>query len=114
MINQPTHFDQLDLAHILYQVYREMFQHEDMGKLFSKIDIMTLQNSSNPHYHRGSFAAFLRLVKSRVSADWDKVMDALLDLVQNDPTKLFPGIIRPAPPSRSALCAHTSAISQPH
>ena len=89
MVNQPTHFDQLDLAHLLYQVYREMFQHQDMGKLFSKIDIMSLQNSSNPHYHRGSFASFLRLVKSRVSADWEKVMDALLDLVKNDPTILM-------------------------
>jgi hypothetical protein len=66
-----------------------MFQREDVGKLFSKLDNMTLQNSSNPHYHQVSFAAFLRLVKRRVSADWDNVMDALLDLVKNDPTILM-------------------------
>ena len=69
MVNQPIHFEQLDLAHILYQVYREMFQHEDMRNLFSKIDILTLQKSSNVRYHRGSFAAFLRLVKSKVRVD---------------------------------------------
>ena len=89
IVDQLIHFDRLDLAHILYQVYREMFQHEDMVKLFSNVDIFTLQNSSNLHYHRGSFAAFLRLVKSKVNVDWDKVMDALLDLVEHDSTILM-------------------------
>jgi hypothetical protein len=89
MVNQPIHFEQLDLAHILYQVYREMFQHEDIRNLFSKIDILTLQKSSNVRYHWGSFAAFLRLVKSKVQVDWDKMMETLLDLVKNDPAILM-------------------------
>ena len=91
IVTQLIKFNGLDLAHILYQVYREMFQHEDKEKLFSKFDILTLQNTSIVHYHRGSFAAFLCLVKSRVSVDWSTVMDALLDLVEHDSTILMGG-----------------------
>ncbi len=78
-----------DLAKLLHQVYRGMFQNEDFRKLFSKISLLTVQTSSCPHYHRGSFASFLRLVKGRVKADWTKVMDILLPLVENDPTILM-------------------------
>lgn len=81
--------DEQDLASILHRVYRGMFQNEDFGKLFTKISLLTVQNSSNPHYHRGSFASFLRLVKGRVKADWNKVMDGLLHLVENDPSILM-------------------------
>jgi hypothetical protein len=66
-----------------------MFQHEDMGSLFSKMDPLTLANSSRVHYTRGSFASVLRLVKDSVKSDWNKMMDILLCLVEDDSTILM-------------------------
>ena len=81
----PIHFDEAELSHILHQVYRKMFQHENVSLLFSKLDLQTLQNNSLLHYHRGSMAAFLGFIKKRVVVDWNKVMNTLLDLIANDP-----------------------------
>lgn len=80
MANQ-TNFEAHDLARILYQVYQGMFQHEDMEKLTSKLDINTVRNNLRPHYHRGSFVAFLHLIKWKVKVDWGKTMETLLDLI---------------------------------
>ena len=86
----PTiHFDGSELAHILYQCYLKMFQHEDMMKLLSKIDLQTIQNSSVLHYHRGSLASFLCFVKKRVAVDWNESMNVFLSLVENDSTLLM-------------------------
>ena len=81
--------DEQDLANMLYQVYRGMFQNEDIRNLFSNISLLKIRTSSRPNYHRGSFASFLCLVKGRMKADWDKVMDGLLPLVENDPNILM-------------------------
>ncbi len=54
------------------------------------MDILRLKRaSSNLRYHRGSFAAFLRLVKNNVAVCWDEMMNALLDLITNDSTLLI-------------------------
>ena len=80
----PLRFDDLDLAYIIFRVYQKMFQHENMRLLFSNINLQTLRNNSCPRYHRGSLAAFLVLVKQRVSANWDVVMRNFLELVETD------------------------------
>lgn len=82
-------FDKIESAQILFQVYLKMFQHENTGLVFSKINLQALKNNSCPHYHRGSLAALLALVKRRVSVEWDKMIDKFLDFVENDPSLLM-------------------------
>ena len=84
-------FDEAELAYVLCQVYLRMFQNEDMRRTFSQIDLHTMRNQSLLHYHRGSLAAFLCFVKSRVVADWRKVMKRFIQLVENDTTLLMGG-----------------------
>ncbi|OQV09597.1 hypothetical protein CLAIMM_13704 [Cladophialophora immunda] len=81
--------DESGCARILHDVYLHMFQHENMQRLFSDINVHTISNSSLPRYHRGSYALFLRFVRSRVAADWDKVMDHLLRLIETDSSLLM-------------------------
>lgn len=96
-LNKPQkllriNFDTDDLAYILYQVYREMFKHEDIQKLYGELNLLTIQKSSVPAYHRGSFASLLNFIKSRVKVrDWNKVIDPLLVLVSNDPGIIMGG-----------------------
>jgi len=85
----PIRFDETGCAQILYQVYLNMFQHENMQRLFSNINQQTIRNNSNPRYHRGSFVLFLRLVRSRVVVDWNKMMNVLLDLIEHDSNLLM-------------------------
>lgn len=80
----PLHFTEIELAQVLYKAYLKMFQHEDMSVLFSKVDLLTIQNNSCPRYHRGSLAAFLAFVKKRVVVDWNRLMEALLNLIESD------------------------------
>lgn len=81
---RTTGFQAHDLAHILYQVYQEMFQHEDPTKFISKPDLLTIQKNSCPNYHRGSFVSFLFLIKGKVKVEWNKMMETLLDLIKDD------------------------------
>jgi hypothetical protein len=87
--NASIRWNEADLALTLYQVYLKMFRHEDAQQLFSNLDLLNLQNHSNPHYHRGSLAALLRFVKDRVDLDWEEVMKTFFDLVENDSTILM-------------------------
>lgn len=73
-----------ELAHIMYQVYLKMFEHEDMARLLSKINTPSIQNLSLIHYNRGSMASFLSFIKKRVSVDWDSMIDIFLSLVESD------------------------------
>lgn len=86
----PTmRFDEFELARILYQVYLNMFQSEDVTQLFSKTDLQTIQNSSLLHYHRGSLASFLCFLKRMVVIDWKKMMSHFIKLVKQDETLLM-------------------------
>lgn len=40
-----------------------------------------MQTLASEAYHRGRLAAFLALVKRRVSADWEVVVEKFLELV---------------------------------
>lgn len=79
-------FEELELAQVLLQIYRNMFQHENVSLLMSNLSLQALQNNSMPRYHRASPAAFLALVKQQVSVDWNKVMQKFCDLVEADKT----------------------------
>ena len=79
-------FEEVELAQVLLQIYRNMFQHENVSLSMSKLSLQTLQNNSMPRYHRASLAAFLALVKQQVSVDWNKVMQEFCDLVEGDNT----------------------------
>lgn len=81
---QRIHFDELELSHLLYRIYREMFSSENLGNILSKMNIQMMQNNSTPHYHRGSFACILRLVKGITVVDWEKMVDFLLDFIHQD------------------------------
>jgi hypothetical protein len=82
---QAIRFDEDELAQTLFQVYLSMFQNEDISSLFSKIDLVTIQNSFYLRYHRGSLASFLCFVKKTVAVtEWNKVMSTLLDLIESD------------------------------
>jgi hypothetical protein len=57
-----------------------MFQHEDFVKGFKEPSLM----QKHIHYNRGTFAALLSLVKSRVCSDWKSVMTYILDMISTD------------------------------
>ena len=82
-------FNDLDLANILFRVYQKMFQHENIGLLFSDISLQRLRKNACPRHRRGSPAAFLALVKPRVCADWNVVLESFLELVGTDSSILM-------------------------
>ncbi|KAF2176239.1 hypothetical protein K469DRAFT_607801 [Zopfia rhizophila CBS 207.26] len=85
-IDRRLQFDEIGLAHVLHNVYQNMFQHEDMLSFFSDLNMLKIKKSSILHYHRGSFGIFLRLVQSRVVVDWHKLMVKTLQLIETDST----------------------------
>ena len=71
-----------DLAQVLHEIYVNMFPNENIRHLFQNLDIQKIKSSSTIHYHRATFAALLRCVKSNIEADWTKLMRHLLDLIE--------------------------------
>lgn len=76
--------DGVGLAYVFYNVYLRMFQGEDLGYVFSYINLLALQKQSLLQYNRASYVSFLRLVKSRVATDWNEVTSILLNLIENN------------------------------
>jgi hypothetical protein len=85
-IERRIRFNETDLAHILHAVYQNMFQHENILSMFNDLDLLKLKRSSTLHYHRGSFVAFIRLLKNRVAVDWVDLMNRILGLIENNST----------------------------
>ena len=79
-----TLFDSADLSRFLYEMYLSMFCNEDVTTMLSNIKIQTVQKMSNPYYHRASLAALICFLRDRVGSDWNEVMNAFLELVEND------------------------------
>jgi hypothetical protein len=81
-------FDPSSLASILHKVYLTMFRHENGAVEFLngayQVVAHKMISSRIEHYHRGSFANLVQLVKSRVSADWNLVMHHLFNSIEND------------------------------
>ncbi|KAH7130048.1 hypothetical protein B0J11DRAFT_612756 [Dendryphion nanum] len=86
VIEPRLKFDTIDLAHVLFGVYRKMFQNENMASLLSEISILKLSRNSILYYARGSFAIFLYQVRRRAIVDWNNLMAATLGLIENDST----------------------------
>ncbi|CAI7623202.1 unnamed protein product [Penicillium glandicola] len=81
------HIDSVGLAQALYQVFLRMFADEDLSKLLAKMK--GAQIPSLPTYNRASFVAFLCLVKTRTSTDWNKTMEEFLSLMDQDTSLAF-------------------------
>ncbi|RYP66621.1 hypothetical protein DL771_007690 [Monosporascus sp. 5C6A] len=79
------HFVPREPAHVLYKVYTYMFRDEDYAWKFANMSLQAYRNSGLVWYHRASFASFLRLVKTRVTCDWQTTMDVLIGLIENRP-----------------------------
>ncbi|KAK0666788.1 hypothetical protein QBC41DRAFT_366638 [Cercophora samala] len=90
---QPTstsleylNMDASNLAELLFKVYLNMFPHENVTAMMSALRLGGSPDLSLPVYCRASFAALLRLVKSRVKTDWPAMMSQLIGLIGSDTT----------------------------
>ncbi|KAK6065235.1 hypothetical protein SCUP234_12650 [Seiridium cupressi] len=81
-------FEPSELAKVLYSVYLKMFSAEDMTTIFNRTATHAHKYSLSA-YHRGSFAALLKVVKQRVSTDWGVVMNCLLALVESNTSHIL-------------------------
>ncbi|KAI0830981.1 hypothetical protein F5Y06DRAFT_307811 [Hypoxylon sp. FL0890] len=78
-------FDAGQLAHVLYHIYLYIFRDEDYTFKFANITLAALKLSSIVWYQRASFASFLSFIKTRTKCEWDTVMDALIQLIEDRP-----------------------------
>ncbi|KAJ3564080.1 hypothetical protein NPX13_g7969 [Xylaria arbuscula] len=78
----PIWFDPKLLAKTLYGVYVHMFLDEDWAHRLSNLDLKALEKSALVWYQRSSFVSFLRLVQTRVTCNWDAVMESTMDLIE--------------------------------
>ncbi|KAH8833248.1 hypothetical protein DL96DRAFT_717367 [Flagelloscypha sp. PMI_526] len=67
------------LAKVLYDIYYQMFIHEDMVKKLEQTSRAAAKDMSVVHYNGGSYVALLKLVRRRVSVDWEETMGILFD-----------------------------------
>ncbi|KAK3989369.1 hypothetical protein QBC44DRAFT_267148 [Cladorrhinum sp. PSN332] len=78
------HMEVEDLAKVLVLVYQDTFPSENVDQLMTDLDLNAYRTSHDldlPMNTRACFAAFVKLVKSRVASDWDSVMNRFLDRV---------------------------------
>ncbi|KAI1290481.1 hypothetical protein F5Y03DRAFT_388827 [Xylaria venustula] len=79
----PLRFDPKELATTLYGVYVHMFLNEDWAHQLSNLDLNAINKSALVWYQRSSFVSFLRLVQTRVTCDWDAVMESTIELIES-------------------------------
>ncbi|KAI1743040.1 hypothetical protein F4680DRAFT_457076 [Xylaria scruposa] len=79
----PIRFEPKLLAKALYGVYVRMFLDEDWAHRLSNFDLEAVQKSALVWYQRASFVSFLRLVQTRVTCNWDAVMESTMDLIES-------------------------------
>lgn len=77
---RPT-WDPSQLAKLLFDIYYHIFIDEDLNEKFKSFG---KPGGSIIHYHRGTFSAFLGLVKSRTSTNWVTVMERIFDMLHTD------------------------------
>ena len=71
-------FDSNEFSHFLYQIYLDMFHHENMS-------LQTVQKSSPPKYHAGSFVVFICAISHRVVVPWPETIATFFQLVSKNP-----------------------------
>ncbi|KAF2092448.1 hypothetical protein NA57DRAFT_62455 [Rhizodiscina lignyota] len=86
MYDRRLHVEAEACASLLHQVYLKMFQHEDPKFLYSRMNMTALTSDSAPQHHRASFVSLLAVVRSRLVVDWNKTMETLIQLIENEPT----------------------------
>ncbi|KAF9448223.1 hypothetical protein P691DRAFT_781245 [Macrolepiota fuliginosa MF-IS2] len=86
-------FAPAELANKLFALYLNMFDNENVDSLRNKIEtkdigLITIQN---PHYHRETFARFLRLIRAghHVEVDWSQTLDHFVDRVTRSDSLYF-------------------------
>ncbi|KAI9656846.1 MAG: hypothetical protein M1821_003485 [Bathelium mastoideum] len=72
------------LVQTLFQIYKTMFQHEDIMGLMSNLELRHLSKTANPYYNRASLAALLKYLRSQVIAEWESVIISLLSRIEED------------------------------
>lgn len=80
------HIEALCLCRLLFQIYLDMFQGENPRTGLTDAALPHGRSTTYSHYHRGSFAALLKLIKGRVKTDWSKVCSGFLDSIAQDRT----------------------------
>ncbi|KXN86114.1 hypothetical protein AN958_10481 [Leucoagaricus sp. SymC.cos] len=78
-------FEPDGLADKLFALYLKMFQDENFGSLFARIDKGDVSRVAiqNTHYHRRSFVRFLRLIRDLgfIESIWPQVLSRLIDRI---------------------------------
>jgi hypothetical protein len=77
------HIESNSLARVIFDIYLRMFEHESIKP---NLAALTPRNAAYAHFHRGSFAAFLKSVKNRVQTDWSAMCKELLEKIAQDQT----------------------------
>jgi hypothetical protein len=86
----PPVFDARQLGTLLYDMYREFFEHEDSRHFKRRNEdnmIKAISHSNLIHYIREGFVLFLKLVRSKLrysDEQWLEVMDRFFDLKDAD------------------------------
>lgn len=69
------------LAKIVFQIYLNMFEREDISKFKAKFrDVKAIY----PHFNRASLAVMLKSIRNRVNTDWSVMCDILMQMVTED------------------------------
>ncbi|KAG1851296.1 hypothetical protein DFJ58DRAFT_704196 [Suillus subalutaceus] len=84
----PINIAAEQLAGIFFNIYLNMFSHENMARKLAMVQQSPESNmlSGIIHYHRRSFVEVLGVVKRRVITDWDSTMNMLHGKIQKDRT----------------------------
>ncbi|KJZ76772.1 hypothetical protein HIM_03649 [Hirsutella minnesotensis 3608] len=77
------HIDEQALCRLLFHVYLEMFRWEGKDSIVMAATSF-VRGAAYSQFHRGSFAALLKLIKGRVRTDWPGFCSRLLDSIAQD------------------------------
>ncbi|KAF5364067.1 hypothetical protein D9756_000165 [Leucocoprinus leucothites] len=92
--NHEIRFKPDDLANKLFDVYLRMFEDENLGSAFGRLQTGNFSKLQiqNTHYHRQSFVRFLQVIRSLgfVETIWPQTLSHFIDRVTTD-TQLLVG-----------------------
>lgn len=102
----PIKFNNKELVGLIHQMYRKMFWDDCQGEIIAAMNDLDLgggddgganeRRSSHKLYTPASFAAFLKFIKSRVEVDdWTAFIEAMLILIEQEPSRQPPGDSEP-------------------
>ncbi|KAF7544242.1 hypothetical protein G7Z17_g10122 [Cylindrodendrum hubeiense] len=80
------HVEAKSLARLILPLFCRMFEAENVAKPTAAFHA---RSNIYPHFHRGSFAALLKLVMRRVQTDWPVMCTELLRMSAQDPSMML-------------------------